>query len=367
MGLLGSLKKIRGFNSGLPCSSGRTTAVPVPIERALAISPDCIPADVFELLWFEDGPFKNYFPDNSSSRIEVDSFVVEVSFHGATEPSAISFRSAIRGPSRIDDVPRLNYYPSFNEMSPEQKWVYLNWLTNVDSSIDPGYLFVFYYGLERHLFFGKYEQAFRMVLRLRSKHKNSSFLGYSSHALVTACLIHNRPDLLIEYLNSIKSEQDLGISNLYLMAKYALGVGLSPVEIMMLSKDVGFTNRRYIKDEDVIFQQELAKLLTERYRQDTLPLFQFPMQRWPKDTELLSANYSLDSKQRWLEIPCLTKYAAFGETVLSLLQNTHENVKQVLKGMRRSGTYMPAKEKNVQQSKEPDAVFKKSKLFEGVM
>lgn len=53
-----------------------------------------IPDDIFELLWFPDGPYKNLDPDINKNRFEVDGIIIELSYGigdiGSIEPSTLS-------------------------------------------------------------------------------------------------------------------------------------------------------------------------------------------------------------------------------------------------------------------------------------
>jgi len=55
----------------------------------------------------------------------------------------------------INNIPRPDYYPTYAGLNPEQRWIYLNWLQNPSESINIGYVFLYYYGLERQLLFRK--------------------------------------------------------------------------------------------------------------------------------------------------------------------------------------------------------------------
>jgi hypothetical protein len=86
-------------------------------------------------------------------------------------------------------VEKPGYYPSYRELDPIQKGNYLNWLTNPYNEIDIGYVFVFYYGLERHLLLGDFESAFETIIKLRNAHKNKSFLAYSLNAIILSSIL----------------------------------------------------------------------------------------------------------------------------------------------------------------------------------
>ena len=257
------------------------------------------------LSWFPDGPYKNFNPDINKKRFEVDGIIIEFSYiiggFDSIEPSAIYYKLPIKPTYSSKDMLRLPYFPSYAGMTPEQRWNFLNWLKNIDSDIDIGYVFVFYYGLERHLFFGKYEQAFKTVLRLRQNHRNNSFLNYSTNALMATCLIYNRTDLFNNYIESEKKYEKNKLSDIYLIAKYGIGLNLSFDEIITLSKEIGFSNQRYIKSERELFTKELKKIIIKKYGNDEFPLNQYPIKNWPLKPETLMANYSIDSNKRFLK------------------------------------------------------------------
>lgn len=334
----------------------------------IAVRPDTVSKDVLQLLWFSDGPYKNYVQSvKHKSSINMDGIKIDISFMGSMEPSAISMNLPIKQPRSVDDIERPSYYPAYNSISPEQRWIYLNWLRNVESSINIGYVFIFYYGLERHLFFGNVEEAFNMVLRLRKYHKNSSFLGYSSNALIAACLFHKREDLFVKFINSIEDIEEVVLSNIYILVKQCMGMGLTALELMALAGKVGFSNKRYIKDESNLFEIELKKLLQEKLGTENLPLEKYSPKKCPIVQQMIIANYSLDSNQRVIKVPSIIDNQAFSDTVLELLQATHENVKLTLKDLRKSGEYKQQVQtvKNT-ATKEPDEVFKKSVLFDAI-
>ncbi|MDT8445812.1 MAG: TerB N-terminal domain-containing protein [bacterium] len=82
----------------------------------------------------------------------------------------------------------LGYWPQYGEMSPAQRACYLEWLAGgrQDASIDIGYVFVYFYGLERRLLVdGKDAQwVLAEVVRLMNLFSNSrSFVGYSQRLL----------------------------------------------------------------------------------------------------------------------------------------------------------------------------------------
>ena len=301
----------------------------------LAIGQRRVPEDIRELLWFSDGPLCNYSQKATSESVSsFDGIRLTVSFFGASEPSAISVKAPVASPATGQNVEPLGYYPSYEGMSPRQRWGYLNWLMDIDQPVDIGYVFVFYYGLERQLF-GKYsDQAVDMILRLRAHHAHSSFTRYSSDALLAASLLASRPDWLLKFAETIDSASDVALSDIYLYAKYRHGFDLSPAEMMALPNRVGYTNRRYIKNEPELFESTLQRLLQTEYGTEGVDLSKFDLTNCPLSKHALFANYSLDRDQNLLAVPALTDHAAFRNAVGSLLVATHEDVKRQLKANR---------------------------------
>ena len=155
--------------------------VPKPESGVEAFSelPFTIPPDVLSLLWIKNGPLCNCTSAQEK------------------EPSAIDLTLPLDlSPSAEDLTSDIGYYPSYERLTPKQRTVYLRWLSDISKSVPVGYVFIFYYGLERFLFTEKYEAALDMMNRLRQFHNNHSLLGYSADAMLVGCLLHNRPDLI---------------------------------------------------------------------------------------------------------------------------------------------------------------------------
>ncbi len=305
-------------------------------ELAVNQASRLVPPDVLRLLWFKDGHLKNMDDLNEGNVFRYAAFTITVSFTGSIEPSAISQNDEIRPPIDASKLDRPPYYPTYGGLLPEQRWIYLNWLNDLDGEINIGYVFIFYYGLERHLLFGEYESAFNMVLRLRKVHKNKSFMSYSSNALIATCMFRNRYDLFIKYLDSMDDFTDEDVNSMYLLAKHFLGMGLSATEIMLLSQEVGFTNRRYMKEEWNGFKLELEQLLMKSSGKITLDLKSFSLENCPIRPVLITANFSIDQQKRTIHIPDLCQNLSFREEVNRLLKETHETVKVKLKEMRKT-------------------------------
>ncbi|MCC3868648.1 TerB N-terminal domain-containing protein [Terrisporobacter mayombei] len=323
-----------------------------------------IPNDIMELLWFKDGKYKNYEDKKAKEdKIESNGITITFSFLSKQEPSLISINNMIKN-SQNKDIETPGYYPSYDELTPQQRWIYLNWLKNIDNKIDISYVFLFYYGLERHLLFGDYTKAWNILCRLRKNHKNQSFISYSTNALIATCIIRNRPDLFIQLLEDTEDVDDMYISDLYLLAKYKLYGEIMPKEVMAIASKVGFKNNRYIKNESLVFEDELSNILFERYNKNGIDLRLFDLKKCPEKDITLIANISID--ERYTKIPSLLENGEFKTYIHDLLSETHEITKTKLKEIRKSQAYVPSIKPKKREKKEPDKIFKESILFEKI-
>src|SRR6266404_7908881 len=156
----------------------------------------------------------------------------EIKTISPSEPSTIYIRMLIREPADEKGIPRPGYYPTYAGLSPEQKWIYLNWLRDIVTPIDVGYFFIYYYGLERQLLIGEFDLAFQEILLLRQHHKHSSFLAYSNAALLHSCILRKRRDKLDELYQT----GELGfLDNTGLLIAHHLGCDLSGDSLMNIS------------------------------------------------------------------------------------------------------------------------------------
>lgn len=291
-----------------------------------------IPKEVMDLLWIADGDFKNYegnkfMPDK---KVDIGGFSVSLNTSDSVEPSLISLQLPIEKPVDINDVAKLDYYPSYRTMTPEQRYIYLHWLQNPCEPIDIGYVFIFYYGLERHLLEGEFEKAFDMILKLRQAHNNSSFQSYSFNALLLSSMLTQKYDCFAKLDNTLdKTSAGFDIS-IYLAVKKWFGLHLSCEEIISLSGKVKFQNKRYIKNNYIEFLTMLQDTVIERYGNNYIDLTEFNKFTYDTSFAFYIANTSFDYHIRECNYPDLLTCKEFKETIYELLQNAHEKVKVLL-------------------------------------
>lgn len=296
-----------------------------------------IPSETLNLLWFENGPYKNYDLETEirkkSTEVEIPGMgkiIFTISMTGDTEPSLIDIMEPVDlSPNK--EVEPLGYFPCYSGLNASQRGKYLMWLCDIDQPIDIGYVFLYYYGIERFLYKcpEKFNQAYAMILRLRKYHNVKSFPSYSFGALIGANLITRNPDAIKEMIDA--DGNDL-VASLAVKASYQ--IPLNSKDIIKISKLVGFTNNRYIKSNYEDFCKTIDSLLTEIYGAPVYYIKEEYVKGAAKEASFcLAANISL--KERWIKIKDLSSNEDFKNEIFSLLQTAHNDVKERLKNNRK--------------------------------
>lgn len=295
-----------------------------------------IPSETLNLLWFENGPYKNYDLETEirrkSTEVEIPGMgkvVFTISMTGDTEPSLIDITQPIDLSSKA--VEPLGYFPCYSGLTASQRGKYLMWLCDIDQPIDIGYVFLYYYGIERFLFKcpEKFDQAYAMILRLRKYHNVKSFPSYSFGALIGANLITRNPDAIKEMIDA--DGNDL-VASLAVKASY--NIPLNSKDIIKISKLVGFTNNRYIKSNYEDFCKALDSSLTELFGSPLYYIKEEYVNGAAKEASFcLAANISL--KERYIKIKDLSSNNEFKDEIFDLLQTAHNAVKEQLKNSRK--------------------------------
>ena len=289
-------------------------------NRPLVLHPD-----LEGLIWFADGPLKNYDPKHT--RVQAGECDLTISISSNEEPSAIKTGLSIILPKDGDYIAPLGYYPSYAALSPEQRGRYIQFLSNPYQIIDIGYVFILYYGLERHLLMGDFDRAFDIVLRLRGIHSNDSFQYYSTGALVYSASRRNRKDKLQCFIDSVTNEFEKQAIpfDIFISVKAALSMNILPKEMMQYAASFAFTNKRYIQSDYSIFSEQLALALQEKYAESSFPIRLLHLDGLPASKAGL-ANYSISAT---FEVPDISADHSFIEAGASVLQEAHDRVKRI--------------------------------------
>lgn len=185
------------------------------------------------------------------------------------DPSTIYFPMLISIPNNINDVPLPERYPKYYKLLPEQKYIYLNWLQNIDQPISEEYRHLFLFGLERKLLINglsnnkEFDSAWEMILKLRKAvtRQNYLFVANSEKTLLTACFRFNRIDLL-QKLNYMFNERSWSYEQI--LIKYYGNEPIEPFEIIAILNRTDTENRRYFDNAPEIYSEEMAKILFEK-------------------------------------------------------------------------------------------------------
>lgn len=298
--------------------------------------------DLSALLWWNDGPKKNYTIQHDQHAIyRADEVVAWVDYPGSAEPSAISTNAPVHFPSDSSRVQKFSYYPDYSKLTAEQRGIYWKFLENpYEGNTDIGCVFLLFYGLERHLVEGDFEAAVKVILSLRKVFDHPAFQSYSANTLIISFLIRQRLDLIQQFIASLEKNHMYQLScNLYAICKYLLGLPLTPDDLIRMAKDVGFNNLNYIKKYPTTFALTLANQMEDLCGVPHLDIHNyFKTDQWndlEKYTVAAYANVSLNT--RWIDLPFLLGYNPLKETIQTLLHNTHEAVKAELRRRRKDG------------------------------
>lgn len=250
------------------------------------------------------------------------------------DPSTIYAVLPAIAPPSPDKVEKLSYFPSYSEMNPEQRGLYLRWLYDVSKEIDIGYVFVYYYGLERHLVNGDFDAAFDEIQLLRRHHDNGSFQEYSASALVHSCLLRKRADKLQE-LYSTGEFDYFGNSNLLIL--YYNNLDILPDMMLQLATCLSGVNRRYIKLKPELYKEKINEVLIKKFGNAGYPLEKkFKLNDVDGIPYPIFANISFSPDVRSPRLPNLLRHDAFINEMGVIFQEIHEAVKSESKRKRKN-------------------------------
>lgn len=228
---------------------------------------------------------------DSNGNVIIDEEVGQV-----PDPSTIYIHLPI---SEQYEVPKLPYWPHYIGLTPGQRYVYLKWLRNVEQPIDMGYVFLYYYGLERQLLIGDFERAFDEIVKLRNAHVNKSFHKYSENALVHAAIIRDKVDTLMELHDRTEIS---GYSNAMFQLAYNAELDLGIKQLILIFHKAFTKSRKAVKENKPLFIDCLASALDRRYGKSSFSLKEFDISKVKTITEARFANYSFPKDIQQVQI-----------------------------------------------------------------
>ena len=255
------------------------------------------------------------------------------------ETSSFSEKFEIEPVEKIEDAIPLYGYPVFEELSPDQKYVYMQFLQNpYDGTFPSPYVFLLYCGLERHILNGNAKEAYDVVFKLREVYKKpSSFRHFSARCIMYIAAISNDKKLFNRAVNSFNFPEDLrAVQDYYIFAKYKLNIPLNAKDIMMMASKFGFKNKNYINKYPQLFEETLTNLLINKTNADTLSLQNYVHSSAKKSEPTYIGSPFANKSILYIEEKL--DRSKCNQFVSSLLQETHDKVKAGLVTLRKSGT-----------------------------
>ena len=363
------LSKFFGHNNQSNKNSIQNTAIVAKNNNIQQSQPILtIHLDILDFIWIYDGEHKNYTPTNNTTKINVHGFTFTISFTTIEEPSLIYTSLPIADVN--ENVDRPPYYPTYKGLTPEQRRIYWKLLANpYDNTIDIGYVFILYYGLERYLLTDKYEQVIDVILKLRDIHQNESFQSYTANAIILTCLRRQRADIVYKFMNSLDKEYEFSFSsNLFLLCKYALDLPLTANEIMRMAKSFEFTKSNYIKKYPDLFLATLSQNIIDFYDVDTIPwnklITNLEFNKLGTEEIPIFANVSIMDK--FIRVPSMLTSLKLKKSIYDLLDKTHEDVKKQLAEKKKNGEIIFDAEKTSSKQK-TDVILSFDKVQEQLL
>ncbi len=209
--------------------------------------------------------------DIAGRRIRDPLTFIAASCTGRAEASCIYTNLEVAKPGSRTSVP-LNYWPTYKDISPIQRSVYLDWLAADRQPLlaDIGYVFIFFYGLERRILVDKKidDEVLTELQRLIVQYKDShSFLHYSSSLLAFALARRGIESASPSQLDDLQSPYRYGDSEIVRpirLAWYFLqNRPLSPDEAQKV------VSEHYQAQKSVVVERlpkQLRSLFAEKYR-----------------------------------------------------------------------------------------------------
>lgn len=264
-----------------------------------------------------------------SVRVDVVDGSIRVESLGPNEPSTIYTALPVSAPADPDSVPRPSYYPAYSELTPEQRWIYLRWLEDISQPVNIGYVFIYYYGLERQMLTGDFENAFDEILALRAAHGSQpSFDLYSRSGLLNAA-VARQDDRRIAFLYAAAPPDHFRDTDL--MIAYRARQDFGTEGLLRLVSSVPGVNKRYLKAEPDLYRQALTEVLSEQFGTPYLPFAtKYSVAELPVAPQMLFANISFPDAVRNPLLPSFSSHQPFVSEVSDVLAAAHERCKELL-------------------------------------
>lgn len=239
-------------------------------------------------------------------------------------------------PVREGSFSPLPYWPHYISLAPEQRFAYLTWLRDISKPIDTGFVFLYFYGLERHLIIGDIDRAVEQIIRLRNNHPNKSFQTYSRNSIIHACIMRGRLDLLAN-IHEKTDVQDF--SNAQIILAHNFGFGLSADNLIDLFYKLYPKSRKAIKENMDLLLETTEKTLIELYGKSSMSLEDINVSRTRLATEARFCNYTFPDHVRFVDITDYMSCKSFLKKIDAVFNIAYENYKVVNRELKKKQKY----------------------------
>lgn len=277
----------------------------------------------------------NIPPNHSGISIKVSfdekgEIVYHSTAHEKPDPSTIWVHLPIK---YEENVQPLSYFPHYIDLTPGQRYKYLTWLRNIDEPVDIGYVFLYFYGLEKHLILGDIDKAVAQIIRLREHHKNRSFQTYSQNSIIYACFMRNRPDILAKIQGKLDTTE---YSNERILLAMKFGFGLSADYMVSVFKKLYKKCSKAAKEDRELFVQITEQVLTEEYGSPLFPLSDIDPSDAVTTRVRRFCNYTFPDDVVFITTPMFDYCKSFAKKVEPIFNKSYELYKAETKAIRQA-------------------------------
>lgn len=293
-----------------------------------------IPEPTRSLLWVTDenpekaiSPFTiNILPTFTEHGVEIE--IDKDKGNILEEPSLIWTKLPVMPNDELETEPM--YYSVYHMLSPKHRYQYLMWLQDVTKPTNLSYVFLYYYGLERHLLIGDYDKARDEIIRLIKYHDQNKFRFYVIAPLIAASLYRKKLDILEKAPFLLKE-----VTNEALALRAAHRTPLIAKDVINLAYEVGFKNKRYILNSYERFLTILQKIINnfEQHNGSIWDWIDFTKLEESKQRVFL--NISIPEKFRETNVPQILANDRFKNLLKLFLEETHNDLKEEKRRSRR--------------------------------
>lgn len=201
-------------------------------------------------------------------------YATAVAQHGSFDASLIDGSLPIAAPNP-GPTERLPYWPTYQDASPQQRSKYLDWLVagRSDPTIELGYVFIYFYGLERRVLLddADHQAVAEEVLRLRTIYPSSrSFQRYTASLLWMIVALGARRRLLsadlVERIFATTERWDAESLGRCLAYFVDSGTPLdAPRALLVAQQDHRFPKSVIVRRHEQLFRELFAKKFAEQF------------------------------------------------------------------------------------------------------